>query len=388
MSIDYRSYPILYVDDEAANLVAVRYALEDSFTILTATGGEEALRILEEQDIAVLLSDQRMPGMGGVELCERARDLRPDTVRIILTAYADLHAAIDAINRGQVSRYLTKPFRTEELSLVLQTAIELVHIHQTMRDMEVRLLRSGQATTARTLSAELGHELNNYVTMIGLNLTTTLDLVETARRNLETEPARLQKTLDEIGEAQTDASAALEQLTGLVHRLRRGDREPERVHQVRTDAARVLDSTARILRAELQRHASFRIVLEGSPIVPMDATSLGQVIMNLLLNAAQALGDSGGSNDEIVARITAHEERATITVADTGPGIAEDALPRIFDAYFTTKKDGTGLGLAIVRDLVERAGGTLRAENRADGGALFTVELPTVTYSTAPPPSV
>ena len=386
MSLDYRAYPILYVDDEAANLVAVRYALEDSFTILTATGGEEALRILAEQDVAVLLSDQRMPGMGGVELCEKARELRPDTVRIILTAYADLHAAIDAINRGQVSRYLAKPFRTEELSQVLQTAIELVHIHRTMRDMEVRLLRSGQATTARTVSAELGHELNNYVSMIGLNLSTTLDLVETARRRLQGDPSALAKVLDDIAEAQADASAALDQLTGLVRRLRRGDKEPVRV-QVRTDAARVLDSTARILRAEIQRHARFRIVLEGSPIVPMDATSLGQVIMNLLLNAAQALGEEAGPEDEIVARIATQGDRAVITVADTGPGIAPEAMPRIFDAYFTTKKEGTGLGLAIVRDLVERAGGSLRAENRADGGALFTVELPTVSYSTAPPPS-
>jgi signal transduction histidine kinase len=156
--------------------------------------------------------------------------------------------------------------------------------------------------------------------------------------------------------------------------------------QVRTDAARVLDSTARILRAEMQRHARFRIVLEGSPVVPMDATSLGQVIMNLLLNAAQAIGAEGGPDAEIVARIATQGDRATITVADTGPGIAPDTLPRIFDAYFTTKKEGTGLGLAIVRDLVERADGTLRAENRADGGALFTVDLPTVTYSTAPPP--
>lgn len=386
MSIDYRSYPVLYVDDDAANLVAVQYALEDAFTILTATSGEEALRILAEQDVAVLLSDQRMPGMGGVELCERARDVRPDTVRIILTAYADLHAAIEAINRGQVSRYLTKPFRTEELAQVLQTAIELVHIHRTMRDMEVRLLRSGQATTARTVTAELGHELNNYVTMIGLNLSTTLDLAEAARRNLERDPERVAKTLADITEAQNDATAALEQLKGLVHRLRRGDREPARV-QVRTDAARVLDSTARILRAEMQRHARFRIVLEGSPIVPIDATSLGQVIMNLLLNAAQALGEDAAARNEIVARIATVGERAVITVADTGPGISEDALPRIFDAYFTTKKEGTGLGLAIVRDLVERSGGTIRAENRADGGAMFTVDLPTATYSTAPPPS-
>src|SRR5687768_7367869 len=132
MTVDYRSYPILYVDDEASNLVALRYALEDQFTIITSQQPEEALRLLASEEIAVLIADQRMPGMTGAEVCARARQIRPDTVRIILTAYADMHAAVDAINRGQVTRYLTKPFRNEELIEVVRTAIDLVHLQRTV----------------------------------------------------------------------------------------------------------------------------------------------------------------------------------------------------------------------------------------------------------------
>src|SRR5687768_11480088 len=104
--INFRAFPVLYVDDERANLVALRYALGDRFTILTALSGEEGLELLRSRpDIAVLLADFKMPGMTGTELCEQAIAIRPDVIRMILTAYADLHAASEAINRGQVQKF-------------------------------------------------------------------------------------------------------------------------------------------------------------------------------------------------------------------------------------------------------------------------------------------
>ena len=116
MPVDYTAYPVLFVDDEQQNLVAFSYAFEERFTVFTASSGLEAIRILREHDIAVLLADQRMPGMTGVEVCTKAQEIRPNTVRILVTAYADLHVAIDAINQSQVLRYLTKPWNNEELA--------------------------------------------------------------------------------------------------------------------------------------------------------------------------------------------------------------------------------------------------------------------------------
>ena len=101
MPVDYKQYPVLFVDDEPQNLVVFRYAMEDNFSVLTASSGADALRVLEQREIGVLLADQRMPGMSGSELCARAREIQPDAVRIIITAYADIHAAINAINQGQ-----------------------------------------------------------------------------------------------------------------------------------------------------------------------------------------------------------------------------------------------------------------------------------------------
>src|SRR5262245_1903466 len=154
MAVEYKLYPILFVDDEPQNLVVFRYAMEEHFTILTAQSGADALQVLQRQQVAVLLADQRMPQMTGTELCARAREIQPDAVPISTTAYADIHAAVDANNKGQVSRYLVKPWRNEELMEVLQTAIEFVHLQHAMRDMELRLLRTGQSRIATAVHDE------------------------------------------------------------------------------------------------------------------------------------------------------------------------------------------------------------------------------------------
>ena len=190
MAVDYKLHPILFVDDEPQNLVVFRYAMEDHFAVLTATSGEEALRILEGQTVAVLLADQRMPGMGGAELCERAREVQPDAIRIIITAYADIHAAVDAINKGQVSRYLVKPWRNEELVEILQTSIEFVHLQQAMREMELRLLRSGQTRIATAVHDELLHEIANPLGAMTMTLIQAAEMIDGVTRARRTAAAK------------------------------------------------------------------------------------------------------------------------------------------------------------------------------------------------------
>lgn len=101
---------VLYVDDDRANLLAFRAMVEPLYEVVTARSGEDALKLLVQlRDVAVLIADQRMPGMSGIDLCEKVRAAHPDTVRMLVTAYSDLSAAISAINRGHVSRYRTSP---------------------------------------------------------------------------------------------------------------------------------------------------------------------------------------------------------------------------------------------------------------------------------------
>jgi len=116
---------ILYVDDEEFNLIIFRESLCDRFEIFTALSGEEALTILEkEKDIALVVSDQRMPGMSGVDLLAKVRELAPHAERIILTGYSDPHDIIAAINEGHVYRYILKPWTEEDMQVTIPQAVE------------------------------------------------------------------------------------------------------------------------------------------------------------------------------------------------------------------------------------------------------------------------
>jgi DNA-binding NtrC family response regulator len=117
-------HPILVVDDEEDILFSLRGLLRKDFELYTAASGAEALEILRRQPVHVLMTDQRMPQMTGVELLRRAQGNCPEAIRMIFTGYADIKAVIDAINQGQIYRYLTKPWDPDELLAVLHEACE------------------------------------------------------------------------------------------------------------------------------------------------------------------------------------------------------------------------------------------------------------------------
>ncbi len=130
MTFDLKSYPILIVDDEEDNLDAFRFNFRRAFTILRASGGQEALEILAEHDVAVIVTDQRMPKMTGTELLAEAKHVRPDAVGIILTAFTDVDVLLESINLGHIYRYITKPWDAKEVRGVLVHALERFHLQR------------------------------------------------------------------------------------------------------------------------------------------------------------------------------------------------------------------------------------------------------------------
>ena len=115
---------LLYVDDEKHNLVAFKASFRRYYKVLTAQSGEEALDILENEEVEVIVSDQRMPGMTGDHLFERIQKLYPLTIRMVLTAFSDVADIIDAINKGKVYYYVTKPWKADDLKVLIDNAIE------------------------------------------------------------------------------------------------------------------------------------------------------------------------------------------------------------------------------------------------------------------------
>jgi len=125
VELDFRATPVLVVDDEPDLLRAFRLSYEDDFAILTAESGARGLELLAEHDVAVIVADQRMPGMTGTEFLARSMAVRPDAIRIVLTGYTDIEAIIEAVNTSRIYRYVTKPWEHEELRLAIRRALEV-----------------------------------------------------------------------------------------------------------------------------------------------------------------------------------------------------------------------------------------------------------------------
>lgn len=136
---------ILFVDDEEHNLSSFKANFRRDFEIYTALSGKEGLEIFKEnQDMNILLTDQRMPEMTGIEFLVEAQKINPEPMRILITGYTDINAVIDAINKGQVYRYLTKPWEYEDLKATIRNAFEVFSLRRENRVLLDKLKRANE----------------------------------------------------------------------------------------------------------------------------------------------------------------------------------------------------------------------------------------------------
>lgn len=131
---------ILYVDDEPHNLTAFKASFRRLFNIFTAESAAEGKKILEQQDIQIIITDQRMPVTTGIEFLESIIPLYPDPIRILLTGYADINAVIDAINKGKVYRYIQKPWMEDDLRINIEKAAEIFRLRKENKELTERLI--------------------------------------------------------------------------------------------------------------------------------------------------------------------------------------------------------------------------------------------------------
>jgi two-component system response regulator HupR/HoxA len=162
VEVDYREYPVLVVDDEPDILRSFTFNYGDDFQVMTAASGAQGLQLLETQEPAVIVADQRMPAMSGTEFLERSMTLRPEAMRIILTGYTDIDAIVQAINTSRIYRYVTKPWESEELRLTLRRAVEAFHLVRENARLVEKLRQANErlaVENAYLLAVERPHEI-------------------------------------------------------------------------------------------------------------------------------------------------------------------------------------------------------------------------------------
>ena len=133
---------VLYVDDEENNLISFKANFRIKYNVLIALSGDEAMKIIESKHVDIIITDQRMPNMTGVEFLEQVLEKTPDPMRILLTGYADMNAVVDAVNKGKIFHYLSKPWNEEELDMTIKRAYEVYEERLKIKEMNEKLVVS------------------------------------------------------------------------------------------------------------------------------------------------------------------------------------------------------------------------------------------------------
>jgi PAS domain S-box-containing protein len=255
------------------------------------------------------------------------------------------------------------------------------------RRMENQLIFAGRMAAVGTLAAGVAHEINNPLAYIVANIDFVRNQVTTVASRLARGGAArddVGHALEETGEALAEARQGTERVRNIVRDLRvfaRGDEEQTGPVAIR----RVLDSSINIAWNEIRHRARLVKDYGDTPMVEANESRLGQVFLNLLLNAAHAIAEGATESNEIrVSTRTDTRGRAVVEIRDTGTGIPTAIRERIFDPFFTTKSagEGTGLGLWIVSGILSALGGDIVVESDGTRGSLFRVTLPPVRLET------
>ncbi|HLL05252.1 MAG TPA: two-component regulator propeller domain-containing protein [Myxococcaceae bacterium] len=268
--------------------------------------------------------------------------------------------------------------RTAELATVNADLQVRVRELQTTRE---RLVHAEKMAAVGTLAAGVGHEINNPLSFIISNLHYATMEVQGAAHSEQSQRWR------EVGQALEDALHGADRVRRIVQDLKTFSRvKPEQLQRV--DLHTVLDLTLAIAEAQTRHRA--RVVKDygNPPDVLGDETRLGQVFLNLLVNAAQAIAEGHVDQNEIrVVTRTDARGNAVVEVSDTGTGIRPEVLPRIFEPFFTTKAigEGTGLGLSICHSYVEAMGGDIHVRSELGRGTTFQVVLPPAAEDSVAP---
>jgi len=399
-------YNILFIDDESGVLEALEWTFADEpCGCLTCKTPVEALRLMEEIDFAVVVSDQRMPDMDGTEFLEKIKHQWPATIRILMTAYQEMDIVLDAINKGHVYNLIFKPWDETELKRVIKTAVDDYKLRNTSNGSEQlksetnqlvqinhrlemknqylmeRLQQAQKMEALGNLASGIAHDFNNILLIIN----GCLDLVMVDSALVPSVYTKLVQAL----QASNRARDLVSQILSFSSANNKSSGNPIKLGPL---VREVLAFIQAALPSNIEIRQNITIHSEK---VQLDPTKVYQILMNLCTNAAYAMnGNKGIVHISLTRTQSDQPEQAgrvnlipgdyfCLTVSDSGDGIDELSLERIFDPYFTTKQKngGTGLGLALINQIVKDHGGRISVQSEVGKGSNFHVYLPLVEDS-------
>jgi signal transduction histidine kinase len=360
------------VEDDRAIREAVREILEEEgYAVATAENGRAALEALRAGAIPdLIVLDLRMPVMDGWQFRAAQKGDAAIADIPVVAISADGSAKAEAID---AHAYLRKPLSPD----ALLDAVSRIMAELEREELLGRLEEAERFAALGRLAASVGHEINNPLAYVSMNVELTTDqLAAAVERAFPGAPFAVD--LEAPLAMMRECRVGLDRIRDVVKDLQRLSRTSQAQRQ-QFSMNELLDESLAIARNQVEHRASVRKQYGALPAAVGDRSAIGQVLLNLLLNAAQALPEGRADANEITLRTFVAGDEITVEIRDTGAGIAPEVMPHIFDPFYTTKRigEGTGLGLAVSCRIVADHGGRIDVDSELGRGSAFRVVLPT-----------
>jgi signal transduction histidine kinase len=388
-----KRYNILYVDDEENNLVVFKNAFFRDYNVHTALSAEEGLAIIDQYLIHLIVTDQKMPGMTGVEFLEVVVKSHPETMRMILTAYSDIDFIMRAVNKCGIYRYILKPWDTRELKIIIDKALLNYQLAQDKKHLLENLERANRELEdkvhARTEELKIKNEeltkintiKDKLFTIISHDLKQPLVSLSVFFEILKQLPEDVSRT--KLDQFYMKLQANLQDVTSLLDNLLFWSQSQMGKSHVDRKPIRILDLIKRNIElyqiSALQKGINIEFLhTNGDPIVLGDENIINLVMRNLLNNAIKY----SKKRSSITVNVTQQNGDLAISVKDRGVGMSRKLQKSIFEREYhgttrgTSNEKGTGLGLKLCKEYIEKQYGKIRLQSEKGKGSVVTFTIP------------
>jgi len=351
---------ILYVDDEVNNLTSFKACFRKFYNVFTSTSPEEALTILSKNKIHCVISDQRMPGITGVEFLESVVKHHPETVRMLLTGYSDMESVIDAINKGQVYKYIVKPWDEQYLKMTIDKAYEMYQTRYQLDEKTRNLEKAQQELNRFAYSAS--HDLREPLTSI----LGVVNVAKTEERYKDDKYIQMIETMVK----------KLDRFTKNIIDHYKNNNSEQQLKSI--DFKSLIDEI--IENIKLFRGVAivdFIINVKQEEPFNADEFRIGLIFNNLISNA---INHRSKQKEKTIIEIgvTVENGIATVFIKDNGKGIEPEFQDHIFEMFYKASSEttGSGLGLYIVKEAVDKMKGKIYVSSSKEDGTSFKIVIP------------
>ena len=374
---------LLLIDDEPSILSSLRRQFRRNYQVHAANSAEEGLELMKEHSIQVIISDQRMPGMNGAEFFNKVKHNYPDATRLLLTGYADIQAVIEAINDGNIFRYITKPWDPIELDTIVREAFERHNLIVHNKELVIQLQEANQDLENRVIArtAELtkvNKEKDRMIGIVAHDLRGPIGTIKMCGKIISKDLTDTSTQVEFLGIINEVAEKALHLIDDLldVSAIETGQLVLEKKI---VPLKAFLDKIIRLNRRSAENKGiQLELQHEGPESWTFDIQRVEQVLDNLLGNAFKY----SFRDTTVRLLVELEEDQLYFKIFDQGQGIREDDMDKLFSAFQKTRtlptgsEHSSGLGLSICKRIVELHGGVIQAHSLFGEGSCFSFYLP------------